>query len=356
MTQKKQNNIPLIAGILFAIYAIYSVSNFRYAVSLLLAILNVAGVAAICFSLFTKRRDVVICAGFAVLALMSLIGAVKTPYLAIFNGLATLGYIGAALICIGELTDYIPQLKEIGKKIWFVPAILIGISNLRSLINLINRLSFSAFLNFVLAIVEVAAALLSLMWVVYPDGLPNTAKPAASNGASGNNTSAVSASEMYCGLVKHILLLLFTFGIWLLIWIYRVTGYTNSVKDEENRNPTTKLLLCMFVPFYQIYWTYKTAQRIDKMASKKGLQSDLSTLCLILAIFVPIIPPILMQDKLNNIAVAGDVKTAPTREPHTADSTVLGTAEELKNYKELLDSGVITQEEFDAKKKQLLGL
>ena len=32
------------------------------------------------------------------------------------------------------------------------------------------------------------------------------------------------------------------------------------------------------------------------------------------------------------------------------------TADELKKYKELLDSGVISQEEFDAKKKQLLGL
>ena len=32
------------------------------------------------------------------------------------------------------------------------------------------------------------------------------------------------------------------------------------------------------------------------------------------------------------------------------------SATELKEYKELLDSGVITQEEFDVKKKQLLGL
>jgi hypothetical protein len=31
-------------------------------------------------------------------------------------------------------------------------------------------------------------------------------------------------------------------------------------------------------------------------------------------------------------------------------------ADELKKYKDLLDSGIITQEEFDAKKKQLLGL
>ncbi len=32
------------------------------------------------------------------------------------------------------------------------------------------------------------------------------------------------------------------------------------------------------------------------------------------------------------------------------------SADELKKYKELLESGAITQEEFDAKKKQLLGL
>ena len=34
----------------------------------------------------------------------------------------------------------------------------------------------------------------------------------------------------------------------------------------------------------------------------------------------------------------------------------LSNADEIKKYKDLLDSGVITQEEFDAKKKQLLGL
>ena len=31
-------------------------------------------------------------------------------------------------------------------------------------------------------------------------------------------------------------------------------------------------------------------------------------------------------------------------------------ADELKKFKDLLDSGIITQEEFDEKKKQLLGL
>ncbi|MGI6030792.1 MAG: SHOCT domain-containing protein [Eubacteriales bacterium] len=37
-------------------------------------------------------------------------------------------------------------------------------------------------------------------------------------------------------------------------------------------------------------------------------------------------------------------------------SQTISSADELKKFKELLDSGVITQEEFEAKKKQLLGL
>lgn len=34
----------------------------------------------------------------------------------------------------------------------------------------------------------------------------------------------------------------------------------------------------------------------------------------------------------------------------------LSPADEIKKFKDLLDQGIITQEEFDAKKKQLLGL
>lgn len=43
---------------------------------------------------------------------------------------------------------------------------------------------------------------------------------------------------------------------------------------------------------------------------------------------------------------------------NNSQSTVSNSssADEIKKYKDLLDSGAITQEEFDAKKKQLLGL
>ena len=45
-----------------------------------------------------------------------------------------------------------------------------------------------------------------------------------------------------------------------------------------------------------------------------------------------------------------NVKDTPTT------STTTCQADEIKKYKELADAGVITQEEFEAKKKQLLGL
>ena len=86
---------------------------------------------------------------------------------------------------------------------------------------------------------------------------------------------------------------------------------------------------------------------IDAMAAGRGISSDLSTLCTVLAIFVPIVPPILIQSKLNEI-----VTVSPAGRRQAAGST----ADELKKFKDLLDSGAITQEEFDAKKKELLGL
>lgn len=55
---------------------------------------------------------------------------------------------------------------------------------------------------------------------------------------------------------------------------------------------------------------------------------------------------------ISNLLMERQSKQTTTFKQETAQSN----AEELKEYKELLDSGIISQEEFDAKKKQLLGL
>lgn len=57
---------------------------------------------------------------------------------------------------------------------------------------------------------------------------------------------------------------------------------------------------------------------------------------------------------ISNLLIERQSKAAPVAaaKPEIPQSN----ADELKKYKDLLDSGVITQEEFDAKKKQLLGI
>lgn len=58
----------------------------------------------------------------------------------------------------------------------------------------------------------------------------------------------------------------------------------------------------------------------------------------------------MMQDEKENTPVP--LSNDSIREP----IPTLGGADKLLQYKELLDSGIITQEEFDEKKKQVLGL
>lgn len=54
--------------------------------------------------------------------------------------------------------------------------------------------------------------------------------------------------------------------------------------------------------------------------------------------------------------ISADEFKATMEKQRDGKNTPISAADELKKFKELLDIGVITQEEFDAKKKQLLGL
>ncbi|MDD4688644.1 MAG: SHOCT domain-containing protein [Eubacteriales bacterium] len=61
------------------------------------------------------------------------------------------------------------------------------------------------------------------------------------------------------------------------------------------------------------------------------------------------------SEKAYNI-ILKKVKEAKANSGNTVIQPVMSNADELSKYKNLLDQGVITQEEFDAKKKQLLAL
>lgn len=376
-TEQKGNVIPIIAGVAFLLLALNQLQYLQYGIPFI-SLLYFAAYAALAVLLFMKNRTMLLSIPIAIMVLLNIgvlfsnlryledIGGIRILIMLI-NILATLSLLLLASIAlIDSLSQYqdktkqlsflptvvntLTKYKEKAKQFWFLPVSLMAAYGLFGLFAYSINIA-----NFFLSLLSIVAYALISMWLAYPDGFPMENR----HTSSGTNANGQIIGNAYCDLVKHILLLLFTFGIYYLIWIYRATAYLNCVEDEPPRNPTNKLLLCMFVPFYFIYWTYKSAQRIDRLAGSKGVASDITTLCIILAFFVGIIPPILMQEKMNTIANVENGTVTPQAHNATMTATPranIGAAEELKTYKGLLDSGVITQDEFDAKKKQLLGL
>ncbi len=64
----------------------------------------------------------------------------------------------------------------------------------------------------------------------------------------------------------------------------------------------------------------------------------------------------LMPQKEYEFAIANQQQNGKIEQKTVEQKTKTSDADEIKKFKALLDDGVITQEEFDAKKKQLLGL
>lgn len=397
MEKKKVAPYALISGILFVLMAIVLVVDlisqsqryrgisdiswytiFTYSCSLLSTVGYV--ITAIALFMANRARPKLLVIGFiiqaAVVVFVLIFNLVNTNAAFILSRLFRLAaWVGAIMISVACLTERLPQDRAAVKKVWFVPAACYAVGVIIwSIWGAAHYRIRTSYFVFDL-LLNVPGLLLAMLWVVNSNAFAQKTADASDPGqpesaAPASGAAATAESTAYYNLGMHVVLLLLTFGVWYLIWIYRMTGYLNRVKDEQLRNPTNQLLLCIFVPFYTVWWVYQSAQRIDKLAAAKGIASDLSMLCLILAIFVGVVPPILMQDKINAIVTtdgapdqpADSAQTqtagrAPVRQQAAASSkTDADTAEALKTYKELLDSGVLTQEEFDAKKKQLLGL
>ena len=100
---------------------------------------------------------------------------------------------------------------------------------------------------------------------------------------------------------QHVILLLLLGNIWGAIWVYRTTELLN-MNNATQRDPMICALLYLFIPYYYIFWNYKAAEKVDTLAKENGKTSDLAMISLILSIFVPIIAPMLIQDKINELA------------------------------------------------------
>ena len=108
--------------------------------------------------------------------------------------------------------------------------------------------------------------------------------------------------EYYLPVMSLFFLNFFSFEIYSLFWIFRITKFTNLAKGSTYRDPTKKTLLCIFMPIYFFYWMYKTCQRIDCIAAERGKPSKLTRTYWILFFTGCIIfMPLVIQSKVNKI-------------------------------------------------------
>jgi len=63
-----------------------------------------------------------------------------------------------------------------------------------------------------------------------------------------------------------------------------------------------------------------------------------------------------INNKIHEVLSELKGESMPVKETQQQVAATLSAADEIKKYKELLDMGAINQEEFDLKKKELLGL
>lgn len=107
--------------------------------------------------------------------------------------------------------------------------------------------------------------------------------------------------KKYQGIGKHIFLSIITFGIWQFIWVFHVTKNLNGEDGTECRKPVKELLLYMFLPFYSVYWTYKTAGYIDIYAKNNGKDSNIKILAFVFSCFNTLISSVLIQNIINEV-------------------------------------------------------
>lgn len=138
--------------------------------------------------------------------------------------------------------------------------------------------------------------------------------------------------ENYLSLTKHILLSLFTFGVWNIIWIYRTTKILNMVQGTRYRSPVKKALLYLFTPFYYVQWAHKSAQRTEKLAGYLSIESDIAITSLLSSIFMPWVPvsSCVIQNIINQaVLVTKENESIPVVLPSTKTIKNISNAKSL---------------------------
>ena len=175
-------------------------------------------------------------------------------------------------------------------------------------------------------------------------------------------------------IVACILLSIFTLGIYGLVWEYALCKKTRILNNEP-ADCAGEFLCLILVPFYSLYWFYTRGKKISTAAAARNVHlADNSALYLILGLFgFALVALAMIQNDFNTVAdqlgpmsyaTSGFANAGPGTGHETGSAARTYQAarvlvekdpvERLKEIADLKNQGIISEDEFESMKKDLL--
>lgn len=159
-----------------------------------------------------------------------------------------------------------------------------------------------------------------------------------------------------------VLFSILTAGIYWLYWKYRLCKKIRLLNGDVS-SCTGEFICLLLVPFYSLYWYYsKGGQTLSYGANRRGIFiSSSGGLYVVLSLFgLSLIADAIIQSKLNEVANQITYAARRQKEEARVAQRKADANKENKNIQmlqqlaELHDKGILSDEEFEAKKKDLL--
>ncbi len=154
---------------------------------------------------------------------------------------------------------------------------------------------------------------------------------------SPNELTYVTTMPVMDIIGKYPVMLIPMYALFLLCVIMCIVSILSK---NEHRDGRIHSILAIILFLYVNYCLVSCSGGYGEIVSSK-FPTGIFEFCLFAVIVVSFVKRSTLITGLPQVKVVGNTTS---------------NADELKKYKDLLDSGAITQEEFDAKKNQLLGL
>lgn len=163
---------------------------------------------------------------------------------------------------------------------------------------------------------------------------------------------------------KTVLLTIITFGIFGIVWLLRLIKTQLFLKSNTHKSSVMQLVLILFVPFYIIFWLYKTESDFYKLRHMYTSSKDNSNLYLIISILgFGFLALLLLQNDTNeyllkneNVTIISqngldDLKPSIPNESNLQENSI---EQKLIKLKDLRDRNLIDDDEYKLEKGKLL--